>query len=98
MTFSVVIPVYNAEEHIRQCIDSVLCQDERNFEIIIVNDGSKDNSGTIADEYASRDHRVRVVHQVNKGSFHARCIGLREARGEFVVFLDADDSLKEAFL
>ncbi len=94
MIFSVVIPIYNAEKHIRHSLDSILRQDERNFEVVIVNDGSTDQSGPIADEYAGRDARIRVIHQENKGSFHARCVALGEARGEFVVFVDADDSLR----
>ena len=71
MIFSVVVPIYNAEKHIRHSLDSILRQDERNFEVVIVNDGSTDQSGPIADEYAGRDARIRVIHQENKGSFHA---------------------------
>ncbi len=88
---SVIIPVYNVEEYLRECLDSVLGQTYGNFEIILVNDGSTDSSGTICDEYLEKDERISVVHQKNGGLSAARNTGLFEANGDYVYFLDSDD-------
>jgi len=89
---SVVVPVYNVEKYLRECVDSVIAQTFTDFELILVDDGSPDKSGKICDEYATKDSRVRVFHKTNGGVVDARFFGLRQARGDYVVFLDSDDS------
>lgn len=88
---SVIIPVYNVELYIRKCLDSVIFQTYRNLEIIIIDDGSKDNSRTICNEYAEKDSRIFVIHQDNAGLAAARNAGLDRASGEWIAFLDSDD-------
>ncbi len=90
MTFSIVIPVYNVEEYLNQCVDSVLNQNYKQFEIILVNDGSSDGSPEICDEYAKLEN-ITVFHKENEGLSEARNDGLKIAKGEYVVFLDSDD-------
>jgi len=89
---SVIVPVYNVEKYLRECVDSVLAQTFTDFELILVDDGSPDDSGKICDEYAAKDSRVRVFHKANGGVVEARFFGLKQARGDYVVFLDSDDS------
>ena len=91
MFFSIVIPVYNVAPYLGECLDSVLCQKFRDFEVIAVDDGSTDESGRICDEYARRDSRIRVIHQKNRGLSGARNAGIRQAVGEYLLFLDSDD-------
>lgn len=88
---SIIVPVYQVEKYIRQCIDSILNQTFRDFELILVDDGSRDNSGRICDEYARIDSRVRVIHKLNGGLSDARNRGLEEAVGEYFLFVDSDD-------
>ena len=88
---SVIIPVYNAESTLRRCVDSVLAQTFTDFECLLINDGSKDKSGAICDEYARKDSRVKVFHKENGGVSAARNVGLDNARGEWVTFVDSDD-------
>lgn len=88
---SIIIPVYNTERYLRQCMDSVCGQTYLDLEIIAVNDGSPDNSAAILEEYQTRDSRIRVIHQKNTGLSGARNAGLAIARGEYIVFLDSDD-------
>ena len=88
---SVIIPVYKAEKYLHRCVDSILSQTFTDFELILVNDGSPDNSGAICDEYAQKDSRVRVFHKENGGVSSARNLGLDNAKGEYVTFCDADD-------
>lgn len=88
---SVIIPVYNAEEHLTECLQSVCGQTLKNIEIICVNDGSTDKSAQILADFAKADSRVRVLKQENAGAGAARNFGLREARGQYLSFLDADD-------
>ena len=90
---SIIIPVYNAEKYLRQCLDSVLAQTYTNWECLLVDDGSKDSSGTICDEYASKDSRFKVFHKENGGVSSARNVGIDNMTGEFVSFIDADDLL-----
>lgn len=90
---SVVIPVYNVERFLAECVDSVLHQTMGDFEIILVDDGATDGSGRMCDEYALKDPRIRVIHQANGGLSAARNTGLDAARGEYVYFLDSDDYL-----
>ena len=88
---SVIIPVYNVQDYLARCLDSILAQTYQNLEIILVNDGSKDNSGAICDEYAARDDRVQVIHKENGGLSTARNAGLDLAAGEYLSFIDSDD-------
>ncbi|WP_434167457.1 glycosyltransferase [Peribacillus frigoritolerans] len=94
MLFSILVPLYNTEKYITECLQSVLTQDMDDYELIIINDGSIDNSGVIADNYAKKDKRIKVIHQKNRGIFHTRRIAVEKASGKFVIFLDADDTLK----
>lgn len=88
---SVVLPVYNVEKYIRQALDSVINQTYQNLEIILVDDGSPDNSGSICDEYASKDNRIRVIHKENGGVSSARNAGIDMATGDWLYFMDPDD-------
>jgi glycosyltransferase involved in cell wall biosynthesis len=90
---SIIIPVYNGEEFLRQCLDSVVNQSFQDLEIIIIDDGSKDSSCTICSEYASRDNRIRLVQQQNAGVSVARNNALSMAKGEYITFVDSDDVL-----
>lgn len=96
-TVSIIVPVYNAQNYLHKCIDSLLNQSYDDFEIILVNDGSKDNSKDICDEYASKDNRIRVIHKENGGVSSARNRGLDEATGKYIMFCDSDDYVKEDF-
>lgn len=88
---SIVIPVYNAEKTLERCVDSVLQQSLSDYEAILIDDGSKDRSGAICDQYASTDQRIRVVHQSNCGVSCARNAGIEVAHGTYITFLDSDD-------
>lgn len=88
---SVIIPVYNTEAYLKQCVDSIINQTYRNLEIILVDDGSKDSSGHICDEYQSTDARVFVIHQENSGVAQARNAGIAAANGDYIMFVDSDD-------
>lgn len=88
---SIIIPIYNTEQYLNQCVDSVLDQTYRNFEIILIDDGSTDGSPKICDEYVKKDKRVRVIHKVNGGLSEARNTGLDIADGEYILFIDSDD-------
>ena len=89
--FSIIVPIYNAEKYLAPCIKSILAQSITNFELLLVNDGSTDNSGEICEEYASKDSRVHVFHKPNGGVSSARNLGIREAHGEWITFCDSDD-------
>ncbi len=95
---SIVVPVYNAEKKIRRCIDSILSQVYENWELILIDDGSSDNSGDVCDYYAQKDARIEVLHQENQGPSIARNKGLAIARGEYVCFIDADDYVLPSYL
>ncbi len=90
---SIIVPIYNVAPYLRQCMDSIIQQTYPNIEIICVDDGSTDESGTIADEYAKKDSRVRVIHQSNGGVSSARNIALPHISGKYVIFVDGDDWL-----
>lgn len=90
---SVIVPVYNAEKYLHRCIDSILSQTFTDFELLLIDDGSKDKSGAICDEYAAKDSRVRVFHKENGGVSSARNLGLDYANSEWIAFVDADDSV-----
>ena len=98
MKFSIMVPVYNVEKYIRECIESVLNQTYDDFELILVDDGSKDDSGKICDEYASRDNRIIVIHKENGGLISARRAAIKVAQGEYCLFLDSDDYLAHTTL
>ncbi len=91
---SIIIPVYNVAPYLVEALESAIHQTYKNLEIIIIDDGSTDGSETICDEYARKDHRVRVIHQDNKGLSAARNIGLGIMTGDAVAFLDSDDALE----
>lgn len=91
--FDIIIPVYNVKNYLEECLRSVLQQSFRDFQVILVDDGSTDGSGALCDGFAAQDNRVRVVHKTNGGASSARNLGLAEARGEYILFLDADDYL-----
>ena len=95
---SIIIPVYNVEKYLSECLDSILNQSYSDFEVILINDGSLDNSGTICDEYATMDFRVCVVHQQNSGVSIARNNGIKLAKGEWITFIDSDDWVDTNFL
>lgn len=88
---SIIVPVYNAGKYLNRCIDSILSQTMTDFELLLIDDGSKDNSGRICDEYAEKDARVRVFHKPNGGVSSARNLGLDNAKGKWITFVDADD-------
>ncbi|TPF77231.1 glycosyltransferase family 2 protein, partial [Bifidobacterium sp. UTCIF-1] len=90
---SVIVPVYNAEDYLRYCVDSVLGQSYTNLEVILVDDGAKDSSPATCDEYAAQDDRVTVIHQTNGGISKAQNAGLDAAHGEYIAFADNDDIL-----
>ena len=91
MKLSVIVPVYRAEETLRQCVDSLLAQTYTNFELICVDDGSTDSSGRLLDEYAQKDARIKVIHQENQTAGAARNNGMAHATGNYLLFLDPDD-------
>ncbi len=95
---SVIIPIYNREKYLDKCITSVITQESVNTEIILVDDGSTDSSGAICDKYASEHSNIRVFHTENHGVSHARNIGLDNSTGDYIAFLDSDDSLKQGAL
>lgn len=90
---SVIVPVYRAEKFLSRCINSILSQDVSDLELILVDDGSPDRSGEICDAYASKDARITVIHQKNKGVSAARNAGLERATGKFITFVDSDDAI-----
>ncbi len=90
---SVIVPIYKAEKYLHRCIDSILAQTFTDFELILVNDGSPDNCGAICDEYAAKDSRIQVLHKVNGGVTAARADGVKHSNGEWITFVDADDTL-----
>lgn len=96
MKFSVIIPVYNVEPYLEECVDSVLHQTYKDFEILLIDDGSTDKSGVICDTYAgSYPECIRVFHQGNRGLVKTRVQGLKEAVGDVCLFLDSDDTLRK---
>ena len=95
---SIIVPVYNAEDCLENCVESILNQECQNFELLLIDDGSPDRSGEICDVYAVKDSRIRVFHKENGGVSMARNMGLEMARGEWVIFIDADDSIAPGFL
>jgi len=95
MDFSVIIPIYNAASYLDECLQSVLGQSHTDFELLLINDGSTDASLEICNKFAQLDKRVQVHHQENKGQGSARNLGLREAKGNYILFVDSDDAIAE---
>ena len=95
---SVIVPVYNVQEYLEKCLSSILQQSYQNLEVILVDDGAMDQSGTICDEYAVRDRRIQVIHKENGGLSDARNAGIEIASGQYMCFVDSDDYLEEDIL
>lgn len=95
---SVIVPVYNVEKYLSRCIDSILNQTYKDFEIILFDDGSTDNSGKICDEYAAKNKNIKVIHSENVGVANARNFGRNEAKGEYITYVDSDDMINNQFL
>ena len=91
---SVIVPIYNAEKYMENCIDSICNQTLKNIEIILINDGSSDNSGEMVNEYATKDIRIKVIHQENSGPSIARNKGISIAKGKYIGFVDSDDYIE----
>ncbi len=98
MLISFVIPVYNVEKYLNECVDSILAQDFKDYEIILVDDGSPDNSGAICDEYADKYDFISVIHKKNGGQSDARNVGLKAAKGDYILFVDSDDYIGKGSL
>ena len=92
---SIVIPIYNAERWLKDCIDSILTQDYQDYEIILIDDGSTDGSGEICESFATEDNRIKVLHIENGGLGNARNVGIENAKGEYILFVDADDEISK---
>ena len=88
---SVIVPVYKTEKYLHRCVDSILAQTYTDFELLLIDDGSPDNSGAICDEYAAKDNRIRVFHKDNGGVSSARNIGIQQSKGEYTIHVDSDD-------
>ena len=95
---SIIVPIYNAQIYLEKCISSILSQSYKDFELILVDDGSKDESGKICDKWQKKDERIVVIHQENQGVSSARNEGLKRASGTFITFADADDIMKQNYL
>lgn len=95
---SIIIPVYNVEKYLSECLDSVITQTYENLEILLIDDGSTDGSGKICDEYAQKDARIKVIHKENGGVSSARNMGLDLAQGEYIAFIDSDDRVKREYI
>lgn len=95
---SIITPIYNAEKSLSSCIESILNQTFRDFELLLINDGSTDNSGKICDEFAQRDKRIRVFHKENVGVSSARNVGIRNAKGTYSIHVDSDDYVEKTML
>ena len=95
---SIIVPVYNVEKYLKECIDSLICQSYSNIEIILIDDGSIDSSGKICDDYKNLDVRVKVIHKSNGGMSEARNVGLSEASGAYIAFVDSDDIVGKDYI
>ena len=89
--FSIIVPVYKVEKYLERCINSILSQTYRNFELILVDDGSTDNCPRICDEYVKSNNRINVIHKKNGGLSSARNAGIDRSTGEYIIFVDSDD-------
>lgn len=95
---SVIVPIYNVESYLAQCVDSILSQSFKDFELLLIDDGSTDSSSSICDEYSTQDKRVFTYHEENKGVSAARRIGFEKSKGSYICFVDADDSVSPDYL
>ena len=95
---SIIVPVYNVEKYIEKCLNSLISQSYKNIEIILIDDGSKDNSGKICDKYKRKDPRIKVIHKENAGVSEARNSGIQKATGEYLCFVDADDFVMNDYI
>lgn len=95
---SIIIPVYNSEKYLETCLQSVLAQTYRNIEILLIDDGSTDRSGVICDAYAAKDMRIHVFHNQNHGVSYSRNCGIKFSKGEFLLFIDSDDSINSIYV
>ena len=95
---SIIVPIYNVELYLKECIESIINQTYKNIEIILIDDGSPDNCGAICDEYAKKDNRIKVIHKENEGVSAARNTGIESCRGEYISFIDADDFVHPDFI
>lgn len=95
---SIIIPVFNSEQRLQKCLESILAQKYQNLEIILINDGSTDQSAKICDSFSKKDQRIEVFHQQNKGASSARNYGISRAKGDYIVFIDSDDEVAPDFL
>ena len=95
---SIIVPIYNSEQYLETCLDSILAQTYTNLDIILVDDGSTDASGAICDAYAGKDHRIRVFHNTNHGVSYSRNCGIKAAKGEYLLFIDSDDFINKAYV
>lgn len=91
--FSIVVPIYNSENYLEECVNSVIKQTYSNWELILIDDGSNDSSPQICDRYAKQDERIVVIHQTNKGQFASRLVGIKKSTGDYLLFSDSDDCL-----
>ncbi len=98
LSIAVVVPVYNMQERLQICLESILKQTYSNLEIILINDGSSDNSPNICDDYSRKDARIKVIHQENQGLSAARNRGIRESNSDYLVFIDSDDYVGEHYI
>ena len=98
MEISIIVPIYNVEEYLCKCLDSIVNQTYTDYELILIDDGSTDDSGKIADEYSSKDDRITVIHKKNSGVSDARNRGLENASGKYICFIDADDWIEVSYL
>lgn len=95
---SIIVPIYNSSKYLRRCLDSILIQTFLDYELILINDGSTDNSGQICDDYAKQDERIKVFHKINEGVSAARNLGISKALGEWICFVDSDDVVYSNYL
>ena len=95
---SIIVPIYNVEQYLKKCLDSVINQTYHNIEIILIDDGSTDNCGSICDEYANRDKRIKVIHKTNGGLSDARNVGIDITKGKYITFIDSDDYVEKDYV
>ena len=95
---SIIVPVYNVEHYIKRCITSILAQTFLDYELWLIDDGSTDNSGKICDDYSNKDTRIRVIHKPNGGASSARNVGIDNATGQYITFIDSDDYIEDQYL
>ena len=98
MVISVIVPVYNVEKYLTNCVNSIIKQTYEELEIILINDGSSDNSGIICDDFSKKDNRIKVIHKENGGLSDARNVGIDIATGELITFIDSDDYISKNML